>query len=79
MLRGVNTIGLQRAGFGAEDIADVKKAYRSLFGNLGSIKERVAELPQELAEKPHISVLLTFINETQRGICSPSKSITGRD
>lgn len=79
MLRGINTIGLQRAGFGADDIADVKKTYRALFGTLGSIRDRAAELDPELAKKPHISVLLKFLNETQRGICSPSKSLSGRD
>jgi len=73
-LRGINIIGLQRARFSEDDIGDVKKVYRLLFAKLGNVKDRVQELPSELAERPHIKFMLEFIEGTSRGICTASRS-----
>jgi len=69
-LRGLNLIGLQRAGFTTEQIADIKKTYRLLFLRGGHIRGKVPELPAELADKPHIKTMLDFIAATERGIIS---------
>lgn len=73
MLRGVNAIGMQRAGFDAEKIADIKRAYRLLFSSKSAIKEKISALTEELSSKPHIESLVDFIESSKRGICSPSK------
>ena len=73
MLRGVNTIGLQRAGFSSDRIADVKKTYRSLFSSKSAIKDKIESLSPELSSKPHIEALISFIESSERGICSPAK------
>lgn len=74
MLRGVNIIGLQRAGFSSENITDVKRVYRSIFSSKSAIKSKIEALPLELSSKPHIEMLISFIQSSERGICSPAKS-----
>jgi UDP-N-acetylglucosamine acyltransferase len=73
-LRGVNTIGLQRAGFSEEEIMAVKKVYRLLFSTVGGVTEKISKLPAELSERPHIKHMLEFIEGSERGISSPFKS-----
>jgi UDP-N-acetylglucosamine acyltransferase len=78
-LRGLNLIGLQRSGFTAEQISDIKKTYRTLFMRSGHIRNKMPEMPEELASKPHVKAMLDFIAETQRGILSTSRDHQTRD
>ena len=79
VLRGVNTIGLERAGLSEEQVAEVRRAYRHLFSSVGHLKEKAESLSAELAEKPHIKAMLEFIRSSSRGICQPGKTLGGRD
>jgi len=72
-LRGLNTLGLQRAGFEKGQILDIKKAYRNLFMSRGKMSERINSIPAEVASQPHISAMIEFIKSSQRGICSVEK------
>jgi UDP-N-acetylglucosamine acyltransferase len=64
--RGLNVVGLQRRGFGAERIARLKRAYRTLYRNGLSLEEAKARLREEQDED--VQMLLKFIEEAQRGI-----------
>lgn len=79
VLRGVNTIGLERAGLNEEEVAEVRRVYRHLFSSVGHLKEKVETLPAPLAEKAHIKSMLAFIASSSRGICQPGKTAGGRD
>lgn len=72
-LRGLNVIGLERAGMTVEEIAEIKRMYRHLFSRPGRVRERIASLPEELASKPKIKYFLEFISESKRGIISPAR------
>ncbi len=72
-LVSVNTVGLRRAGFVSEQIAVVKRAYRSLFWNAGTLKERVFRV-QGLGQKhPEVQVILDFIDGSRRGLLMPRR------
>lgn len=73
-LRGVNTIGLQRAGFTDEEVSAVKKTYRLLFSSVGGLAEKVKGLPQELRAMEKISHMIDFIESSERGVCSPARN-----
>ncbi len=73
-LRGVNTIGLQRAGFTDEEISAVKKTYRLLFSSVGGLAEKIAGLPEELRSMDKIAHMLEFIKNSERGVCSPARN-----
>ena len=72
-LRGINTIGLKRAGFTLEDIGEVKQVFRLLFGTVGHLKEKIEKLPEALSSRPHIKTVLEFIQTTKRGISNTAR------
>jgi UDP-N-acetylglucosamine acyltransferase len=67
-LAGLNTVGLQRAGMGEEQIGRVKQAYKILFRSNLALAEALAQLERELGGHPEIAHLLRFVRASQRGI-----------
>jgi UDP-N-acetylglucosamine acyltransferase len=69
-LYGLNTIGLQRAGFTPEVMSALKRAYRLFFNsewNLGQALERArAELPAF----PEVERFVAFVESSGRGVPS---------
>lgn len=68
--RGLNQIGLQRRGFGDDDLKALKSAYKRLFlkkdRNLGeSLSSLKADSP---ANNPHVKHLIAFVEGSQRGV-----------
>ena len=74
-LRGVNVIGLERAGYSKEEISAVRKAYRHLFISSGSLTNKLESLPQDISQFPLVKSLIFFISNAERGICSSAKSL----
>lgn len=68
--KGLNIVGLKRAGFSAEQIAALKKAFRLLYRSGLKLEEALARIEQEIAtaEARH---LIAFIRRSQRGIARP--------
>lgn len=65
---GVNTVGLQRKGFGPEVVEGLKKAHRLLF-HAGLLREEaMAKVLDELGGIPEVAYLVAFIRESRRGI-----------
>lgn len=73
-LRGINTVGLQRAGFSEEAIGDIKKTYHLLLAKPGRMEERLNSFPTELAEKPHVKRMVDFLRGSERGVMFGSRS-----
>jgi UDP-N-acetylglucosamine acyltransferase len=65
---GLNSIGLQRRGYGAERLAPLRRAYRLLFRGGFNVSQALERIEQEIEPTPEIEVLLRFIRESQRGI-----------
>ncbi len=65
---GLNLVGLRRAGVGAAEIQQLKKAYRLMYRSglhLADALHRIeAELPGPLTEQ-----LVCFVRNSKRGIC----------
>jgi UDP-N-acetylglucosamine acyltransferase len=73
-LSGLNIIGLKRRGFSREDIHELRRAYRSLFADEGTLKERLEDVASEFESHPHIHEILDFIRSGgERSICVPAK------
>ncbi|HMO17032.1 MAG TPA: acyl-ACP--UDP-N-acetylglucosamine O-acyltransferase [Oligoflexia bacterium] len=73
-LRGLNLIGLQRAGFSPEDISCLKRVYRHLFFAVGHFRKKLETIPNDLIENERVKALLDFINGSSRGITEPLRS-----
>ena len=65
---GINSEGLKRRGFSAEDIAALKKAYRTLYKSGLSIADAQAELEKQAVEAPHVREIVDFLATSTRGI-----------
>ena len=67
-LYGLNSVGLQRAGFAPEAKLALKRAYRLLFNSELTITQGVARARAELPASPEIETFLRFVEESQRGV-----------
>lgn len=71
-LSGLNIIGLQRRGFSREDIHKLRRAYRLLFAEEGTLKERVDDVASEYADHAIVQEIVAFIREGgKRSLCTP--------
>ncbi|MBU8899195.1 acyl-[acyl-carrier-protein]--UDP-N-acetylglucosamine O-acyltransferase [Corallococcus sp. H22C18031201] len=67
-LVGLNTVGLERAGFTEEQLARVKEAYRILFRSKQGLQEALAQLRAELSGHPEVDHLIEFVAQSKRGL-----------
>lgn len=67
-LYGLNSVGLQRAGFSAEVKLALKRAYRLLFNSDFTVSQGLARARSELPALPEVETFLTFIETSQRGV-----------
>lgn len=70
-LRGVNVIGLLRAGFTADDVATIKRAFRQLFWRAGTLRQRLTETHRIADGNPYVEEIIQFIETTRRGVVMP--------
>jgi len=66
--RGLNLVGLKRAGFAAEDIGALRNAYRILYRSGLNQSEALAKIEAEIPT-PEAMHLVDFIRRSERGIC----------
>jgi UDP-N-acetylglucosamine acyltransferase len=67
-VKGLNVVGLQRAGFRHADIAPIKKAYQILFRSRLKLEEALRRIEAECLTV-HTRHLVDFIRRSERGIC----------
>lgn len=65
---GVNAEGLKRRGFTAEQIANVKRAYKTLYRSGLSFTEAKEALAKDASAFPEIKTLVDFLFASSRGI-----------
>ncbi|MEO8450209.1 MAG: acyl-ACP--UDP-N-acetylglucosamine O-acyltransferase, partial [Gemmatimonadota bacterium] len=67
-LYGLNTIGLQRAGFSAATISALKRLYRLFFNSELNVSQATDRARTELPPLPEIELFLDFVTSSQRGV-----------
>jgi len=79
-LGGINITGLRRHQFPREDIHAIRKAYRELFAQKGSLSERAAEMAITYADNPRVMTMMNFVlSESKRGFHTPRDAGTTAD
>jgi len=74
-LSGLNIVGLQRRGFSRSDIHDLRRAYRLLFAEEGTLQERMADVEDGFKGHEIVTEILDFIREGgKRSLCTPRPS-----
>jgi UDP-N-acetylglucosamine acyltransferase len=66
--KGLNLVGLKRAGFSQDEIAALKTAYKILYRSGLKLKDALARIASELNTE-HTRHLVKFIESSERGIC----------
>jgi UDP-N-acetylglucosamine acyltransferase len=67
-LYGLNSVGLQRAGFSPDVKLALKRAYRLVFNSDLTVSQGVARARVELPDVPEVETFLRFIEVSQRGV-----------
>jgi UDP-N-acetylglucosamine acyltransferase len=67
-VKGLNLVGLRRAGFAAAQIAPLRQAFRLLFGRRTNLKQALEQVEAEVTLTPEVTHLLEFIRASKRGI-----------
>ena len=66
--KGLNLVGLKRAGYKASDVSVLKKAYQILYRSGLKLQEALARIEAEIPT-PETLHLVGFIRRSERGIC----------
>jgi UDP-N-acetylglucosamine acyltransferase len=75
-LAGLNLVGLKRRGASREQIHTLRTAYRLLFAEEGTLKERVEDVAEMYRDHEAVMEIVAFIRaDASRSICLPT---TGR-
>jgi UDP-N-acetylglucosamine acyltransferase len=67
-VRAVNRIGLRRAGFTAEQVRALQRAFATLFRTRRNLRHALAEV-EAGPITPEVAELLEFIRSASRGVC----------
>jgi UDP-N-acetylglucosamine acyltransferase len=68
-LRGLNVEGLKRRGFDRAVIDAIRKAYKIAFGSKLRTEEALLSIRRDLPAIPEIDKFVSFISQSQRGVC----------
>jgi len=74
--RGLNLVGLKRAGFGHAQVTALKESYRLLYRSGLKLEEALARI-QSQVRTPEALHLVNFVRRSSRGICRPSQRAAG--
>ncbi|MGI8956802.1 MAG: acyl-ACP--UDP-N-acetylglucosamine O-acyltransferase [Chthoniobacterales bacterium] len=67
-VRGINQVGLERAGFAPEKIKPVKEAFRVIYRGKMNTAQAVQALREKFGASEEVQSIVRFIEETERGI-----------
>ena len=71
-LSGLNIVGLKRRGFSRTDITALRKAYRLMFAEEGTMSERLEDVVESFSDHEAIMEIVNFIrSDSSRAICQP--------
>lgn len=67
-LRGINVIGLRRAGISTASIRALREAYKTLFGQRQNLKTALDRLEQSAPLVEEVAEMVAFIRASKRGV-----------
>ena len=71
-LRGMNVVGMRRAGFGRSDVQTLRLAYRRIFDRQHPLADNLARARAEFAGVPLVEKVIAFMDgRDKRPFCLP--------
>ncbi len=74
IMRVINKIGMERAGYNKNQIAQVRKAFRILFMRELRLEHAVKQVQLEFENMPEIQLMIDAIASSQRGLARPESA-----
>ncbi len=75
-LAGVNVVGMKRRGFSLDDVQGVRRAYKALFADEGTLQERIEGVAREFAGVAAVQTIVAFLRENgERGVTTPRERV----
>ena len=65
---GINAEGLKRRGFGDDQIAEIRRAYKTLYRSGLSLEEARSAIAEQAQKEPALGILVEFLERSTRGI-----------
>lgn len=75
-LAGLNLVGLKRRKFDRQSIHALRAAYRMIFSNEGTLRERVDDAAKMFAGEQLVGEVIDFIRKpSERALCMPQNGV----
>lgn len=71
---GVNSIGLRRRKFNADQMEEIREIYRIIYQRGLNTKEALTHIKEELPQSPDRELIIDFIESSKRGIIRGAKT-----
>jgi UDP-N-acetylglucosamine acyltransferase len=65
---GINAEGLKRRGFGEEQVAAIRRAYKTLYRSGLTLEEAKTAIAAQAESEPALEILVEFLARSRRGI-----------
>ncbi len=73
-LAGLNLIGLERRGFSKDDIKNLQRAFNQLFGEEGTMEQRIDLVANDFSKDESVMKIVEFAKQkTKFPLCQPQK------
>src|SRR6516162_3428336 len=67
-IRGINQVGMERAGLPPESVKAIKEAFRLLYRSKLNTRQAIETVRKEIEPSQEVNQLLEFIEKSERGI-----------
>ena len=67
-IRGINLVGMERAGFDAETVKAIKEAFRLIYRAKLNTRQAIEAIRNDVAPLEEVTQLIEFIEQSERGI-----------
>jgi UDP-N-acetylglucosamine acyltransferase len=67
-IRGVNLVGLERAGFSPESVKAIKEAFRLIYRSKLNTRQAIEAVRNQIEPREEVTQLIEFIEKSERGI-----------
>lgn len=68
-IKGLNVVGLRRAGLSTDDLANIKRMVKLLLHNNLTLDEALNRIGEDVPDSVHKTIFLEFLKNSKRGIC----------
>jgi UDP-N-acetylglucosamine acyltransferase len=69
--KGLNIVGLRRAGISEDRMGELKRAFRMLFGSGNTLQERLEEVAASVEPSREVAEFLSFVRASKHGVARP--------